>query len=76
MKFKPVWTWSAPERKVRLFRIVWERGVVGDGDGYSAMLSFSFVPRLYANVPVLFGFDVTVLGVRMHHKRAYGGRFV
>lgn len=78
MRYQSVFTWSASERKIRLFRIIWEhRGSqIGlDPMAYSAMVSFSLVPRIYRNEPVLFGFDVSVLGLRIHYQRNYGGRF-
>ncbi len=46
MQLKPVMTWSAEERKARLFRVMWERGTVGDGKGYSAKLAASLVLKL------------------------------
>lgn len=88
MKIKPVFTWSPAERKVRLFRVIWEREALAvihyttleerdiKSRSYSAMVSFSLVPRIFKTVPMLSGFDVTVLGVRVHHQRSYGGRFV
>lgn len=89
MKVKPVFTWSPSERKVRLFRIIWdvpENALYGDErlarmrervpQAYSAMVSFSLVPRLFKRVPTTDGFDITVLGLRAHHKKSYGGRFV
>lgn len=76
MRLKPVFTWSSTERKVRLFRIIWKRGIVGDGKGYSAFLSLSLVPHLFWWHSLWDGFDVVVLGLRIHHKRSYGGRFV
>jgi len=78
LRFRRVMTWSADERKVRLFRIVWERGVVGDGRGYSAFLSLGLIPRLAAfqRKPTFCELRVTLLGVALHYRRSYGGRFV
>lgn len=70
-----------PQR--RLFRfacIMWHRGRAADGVGYSSKLSFALRPKLfqwqtYGNVRNTYDdvFDVTVLGVRVHLQRSYGG---
>ena len=69
------WIWSERERLLRLGRLVY-RGGEGPGTasgGYSAKLSLALRPRLLA-----WRFDrddkeVTLLGVRFHHLKSFGG---
>ena len=76
MQLKPVMTWSAAEHKARLFRVIWERGTVGDGKGYSAKLAASLVLKLAEWKRYADGWRVTVIGLSLHYRRSYGGRFV
>lgn len=73
------------ERRLCLTRICWNVGTPGDGKGYSCKLSFSLAWDwkdivLGARVfPELWGFILRVyflpcLALRIHFKRAYGGR--
>lgn len=75
MKFKSVMTWRSAERKVRLFRVMWERGTVGDGKGYSAKLAASLVPKLMEIKRQADGWRATLAGLSLHYRRSYGGRF-
>lgn len=66
------------QRHIRLFRVMWERGEPGKpGGGYSAKLSVALTPSL-----LHWGCDsktdwlLTVLGLRLHYCRSYGGIFV
>lgn len=70
---------SDPNARVfRLFRMMWETGSVGfDPDAYSAKLSIGLRPRWfdldrrdYHGSPF---FILTLLGVRVHFARSYGG---
>lgn len=74
MKLKPMFTVDQFWR-VRLFRIIWERGVVGDGQGYSAFFSVSLEPRLWRHERPLYGWAYTILGLRLHYQRSYGGSY-
>lgn len=76
MKLKLVMRLDRRERKLRLFRLLWQRGTVGDGDGYSAKLSFALVPKLFEYRLELFGWRTTLFGVHVHHRKSYGGIFV
>lgn len=77
LRVKWVGRYDPSARMVRLGRIMWERGTIGDGEGYSAKLSLALRP-------VLFGWSrtaypewmLTVAGLRIHYQRAYGGRHV
>lgn len=76
MRTKIVLRYSPTERTLRLGRLMWERGVVGSGKGYSAKLSLALVPALFRVSQAWDGWDMTLLGVRLHYKRSYGGIFV
>lgn len=73
MKIKKVCTWSKRERKLRLFRIMWQHGVVGDGDGYSVMLSIGIVPNIALFSTRFHEWRLVVCGLAVHYQRAYGG---
>lgn len=72
MKFKSVMRWDSNAKLFRIFRIMWYRGKWGKG-GYSAKLSFAFRPRFFLIVDEFEGYDVTILGIRIHYQRSYGG---
>lgn len=78
MKLKPVFRYDNTQHKLRLFRLLWTRGVVGDGyGGYSAKLSISFVARAFGfQYDKYFGWRVTFMGLQIHHLRSYGGTIV
>jgi hypothetical protein len=76
MRFHKVMRLDPPLRLYRLARIMWDVGTVGDGNGYSVKLSIGLTPRLFRWVSELGGWICTVAGVRLHCRRAYGGRFV
>jgi hypothetical protein len=69
-RYDPTWP------KVRLFRIVWNVGVVGDGEGYSRKLAFALRPRLFEWRRGCDEWRLVVLGIEVHARTAWGGRFV
>lgn len=76
LRFKRVMRFDEIQKHLRLFRIMWERGVVGDGNGYSVKLAIGLRPRLFEFIreqktDVL----VTIAGLRVHYSRSYGGIF-
>lgn len=74
MKIKPVF--RSDGKILRLVRIIWERGGVGDGKGYSAHLSLALHKRLWnASREGIHRIEVTILGLRVSYNRAYGGHF-
>lgn len=76
MRFKPVLRFDEIQRHFRLFRLLWERGTVGDGRGYSAKLSVALTPHLWHfSRGVTHNWLVTVLGLRIGYARSYGGIF-
>jgi hypothetical protein len=72
---KRVMRYDSDNRMFRLFRIMWERGVVGDGNGYSAKVSLALTPRLFRWQREGDGWLLTFFGLRLHYRRSYGGRF-
>ena len=60
-------------RLFRLGRCVWQRGTVGDGQGYSVKLTLALHPRLWSYRREMTGFVLSVCGVRLHYQRSYGG---
>lgn len=70
LRFKLVLRFDEIQQHLRLFRVMWERGEVGHGKGgYSAKLAVGLMPRLYHRE----GGRVTILGLRVHYARSYGG---
>lgn len=71
LRLKRVFRYDGSQKLVRLFRVMWERGTVGDGKGYSAKLAIGLRPSL-------FHYDdgrLTIFGLRVHYARSYGGIF-
>lgn len=58
---------------IRIVRVMWIRGTVGDGLGYSAKLSLGLYPRWFAFVRGSNEWRLYLLGLRLHFERAYGG---
>lgn len=75
MRIKRVMRYEPPQRKFRLFRVMWERGVVGKG-GYSAKVAVSLWPRLFHFERDFNEWRLTILGLSVHRKKNYGGIFV
>jgi hypothetical protein len=79
IRIKRVMRYDAVQGHFRLFRVMWETGTVGDGTGYSNMVSIAVQPTLFKWYrPNKKGADwmLVLLGVRVHRKVSYGGRFV
>lgn len=75
MTFKRVMRYEPLQRKYRLFRLMWVKGVVGKG-GYSAKLAVSLWPKLFHFERDFNEWRLTILGVSIHKKLSYGGIFV
>lgn len=73
MQIKFVNRYSPTERIYRLFRIMWVRGTVGDGRGYSAKLTFAITPDLFRFRFLGADLYLVFLFVRIHYERSYGG---
>jgi len=76
MHFKKVMRWDKYARIFRLGRFLWTVGKVGDGKGYSNKLSIALTPKLFRWKMERNEWFLTVLGIRFHRQRAYGGRIV
>lgn len=74
--FKWVGRWSPREKRLRIFRLIRWVGTVGDGKGHSTMLSLALAPVLYRIEKAWNNFSITVLGLRFHWQRSWGGRHV
>ena len=60
----------------RLFRVMWEAGIVGDGRGHSNMVSVAVQPKIFLFERLSPGSWLLVLcGIRVHRKRSFGGIF-
>lgn len=75
MRIKPVMRLDTSWPKFRLARLMWERGTVGDGIGYSAKLAVALRPRLFQVKRSYDGWRVVVLGLELHMARSWGGTF-
>lgn len=73
---KWVWRWSPSERKLRIVRFIRWVGVVGDGKGHSTMHTLSLAPAIYRVERGGHDFALTLLGVRYHWQRRWGGKHV
>lgn len=75
-RWKRVMRYDPGNRLLRIGRVMWERGTVGDGQGYSVKLSLGLRPTLFRWLREGDGWLLTVAGVRLHYRRSYGGRIV
>ena len=75
MKIKPLMTYAPYNHKFRFIRFIWTKGVFGSG-GYDAMLSFSWMPKIFKfeHVKSIPKIRIVILGFSIHYKRSYGGR--
>jgi len=61
-------------RLLRLFRLMWQSGIVGDRHGYSCMFTVALYPRLFRwERESRDVWRLWVVGLRFHFERAYGG---
>ena len=77
LRIKRVMRYDEIQGHFRLFRVMWEIGIVGDGQGHSNMLSVAVQPKLFLFDRISPGsWMLVILGVRIHRKRSFGGIFV
>lgn len=76
LRLKTVFRLDTSQRRYRLFRVMWEVGTVGDGHGYSNMVSVAVQPKFFLWERDFGSWLIVVLGVRIHRKRNFGGIFV
>ena len=75
-RVKWVGRWDAGNQLLRLCRVMWTVGQPGDGKGHSVKMSLGLRPSLFRWCRENDGWLLTVLGVRLHLRRSFGGRFV
>jgi hypothetical protein len=76
LRVKRVFRHDTIQGHYRLFRVMWETGVVGDGKGHSNMVSVALQAKVFMFARVSPGSWLLVLcGVRVHRKRSFGGIF-
>lgn len=76
LRFKSVLRYDEIQGHFRLFRVMWETGVVGTGAGHSNMISVAVQPTLFRWERLsAFSWLLVFCGVRIHRKRSFGGRF-
>lgn len=73
LRFKRVLRFDPYERKLRLFRVMWEANGGPGPDGYSAKVSLNLVPKLFAIKRETFDLRIALMGVQVHVHRSYGG---
>lgn len=74
LKFKWMRRYSPQEKVLRLARIMWQRGRVGDGKGYSAKFTISLCRRLLSFEPNRgSGWYLIAFGLRIHFQKSWGG---
>lgn len=71
MKLKGVF--KRDRQLFRLFRLLWVRGQVGDGKGYSKALSFALCPKLFTWKRGENSWILYIFGVRIHSQKSKGG---
>lgn len=72
MTFRLILRYDPPNRLLRLCRWTWRVGTMGRG-GYSAKFTVGLRPALFAFARDLDGWRLTIMGIRLHYDRAYGG---
>lgn len=74
LRFKRVMRYDPSFKCFRVCRVMWTRGTVGDGKGYSAKLSLAFRPRLLVWSSTSYPeWAATFLGIRVHFQKSFGG---
>ncbi|GJE43969.1 hypothetical protein [Methylobacterium soli] len=76
LTFKRVLRFDPTARKLRLFRVMWNVGIVGDGKGYSRKVAVALRPALAGFKRSYDEWRVTLLGVEVHSATSWGGRYV
>jgi hypothetical protein len=73
MKIKSVLTYDSSCKRLRLFRCLWQYGIVGDGEGFSVALSCALTPQMFCLERAWSSIAVSLFGIRLHYQRSYGG---
>jgi hypothetical protein len=72
---KLAWVFRRYGGVLRLARLTWDTGTVGDGDGYSSLVSLGLAPRVFVWKREYQSWFLVLAGVRLHWSRSYGGIF-
>ncbi len=75
LRFKRVMRYDLAQRKLRLFRMMWEANGGPGPTGYSAKAAVSFVPKALGFRCGPSEVRVTLLGVQLHLQRSHGGLY-
>lgn len=75
MSIRFIGRFSRPEKMLRLFCAVKNVGKVGDGVGFSRKTTLAIVPRIFAFRREREGWKLTILGIRIHRVKSFGGIF-
>lgn len=73
--WKLVLRYDPTNKLLRICRAMWTRGEFGEG-GYSAKLSLGLHPVLFRWRREFSGWSLSILFLRLHYMRSFGGRFV
>ncbi len=75
MKLRFIMRRDPVQKIIRIFRLIWERGTVGDGKGYSAQFTLALSRKLFLFHREYSGWFLIVAGLRFHYARSYGGHY-
>lgn len=73
MTFRRIFRYDPDNQLLRLLRMTWQRETVGDGKGYSAKFTLGLRPCLFSFRREYGGWLLTILGLRLHYDRSFGG---
>lgn len=75
LRVKSVMRYDEVQGHFRLFRVMWETGVVGKGEGHSNMVSVAVQPKVFHLDRWGGSWLLIFCGLRVHRKRSFGGIF-
>lgn len=73
MKFKWVGRIDSTQKILRLFRLMWTRGTVGNGYGYSSKFTLAMSRKPFGFHREFREVFLTIFWLRFHLQRSYGG---
>jgi hypothetical protein len=74
LRFKYLGIWSAREKKLRICKWTWATGKNPRVDGWhSSSFRISLWPKIFHFSSEYGGWAITIIGIRFHRKKAYGG---
>lgn len=75
LRIKRVMRYDEIQGHFRLFRVMWETGIVGKGEGHSNMVSVALQAKLFHLERYAGSWLLILCGLRIHRKRSFGGIF-